>query len=55
MLGNIRVQKSDSRGTNVGQYSCSKKCFEGHKYLAIFVFKKVLRGTRGIEVFYVGL
>ena len=24
-LGNIRVQKSASRDTNVGQYSCSKK------------------------------
>ena len=30
MLGNICVQKSASRDTNVGQYSCSKKCFEEH-------------------------
>ena len=54
-LGNIRVQKSASRDTNVGQYSCSKRCSEGHKYLVIFVFKKVLRGSRGLEVFDVGL
>ena len=25
--------KSASRDTNVGQYSCSKKCFEGHEDL----------------------
>ena len=36
MLGNIRVQKSASRDTNVGQYSCSKKCFEGHEDLRFF-------------------
>ena len=36
MLGNIRVQKSASRNTNVRQYSCSKKCFEGHKDTMFF-------------------
>ena len=45
-LGNICVRKSASRDTNVGQYSYSKKCFEGHKCWAIFVLKKVLRGTQ---------
>ena len=29
-----------------------KKCFEGHKCWAIFLFKKVLRGTRGLEIFF---
>ena len=37
MLGNIRVQKRASRDTNVRQYSCSKKCFEGHKDTMFFL------------------
>ena len=37
MLGNIRVEKSALSDTNVGQYSCSKKCFERREKWPFFV------------------
>ena len=55
MLGNIRVQKCASRVTNVGQYSCLKKVFRGTQMLGNIRVQKVLRRTRVLEDFDVGL
>ena len=50
MLGNIRVEKSDSSDINVEYFSCSKMCFERRKYWAFFMFKNVLRATQMLAI-----